>query len=389
MLIFHLLLEVEKIKSRCYSVTAARRHDCQDGQLRTMSWPRQTGHEAHLAGALAVIVQCTIDIETGHFRATGTLFGMAEDYYHSLELNRGASQAEIDKAYARLARKYHPDVNPDDKNAKKKFQEIQAAYDVLKDPKKREMYDRYGSAFEQAGQAGGGPRGGGTWSYNVGPEDFDFAQFFGGEMPGGMGDIFSQMRRGQGSQRRARKAQAAGADVEAEVEIPFNLAVTGGETHLTLTREGGQSETLTVRIPPGIDDGKKLRLRGRGEPGLNGGPSGNLLVKVRVAAHPYFTRRGDHLYVRLPVTLLEAVEGAKVDVPTPKGTVSLRVPPGSSSGTKLRIKGHGVAAANGPAGDLFAEVQIVLPSKLDDDAIAQIKQIAARYPQDPRRDLRW
>ncbi|HET6880947.1 MAG TPA: J domain-containing protein [Pirellulales bacterium] len=317
------------------------------------------------------------------------LLGMAEDYYKSLELNRGASQTEIDKAYARLARKYHPDVNPDDKDAKKKFQEIQAAYDVLKDPKKREMYDRYGSAFEQAGQAGGGPRGGATWTHNVGPEDFDFAQFFGGEMPGGMGDIFSQMRRGRGPQRRGRSAQTAGADVEAEIEIPFNLAVTGGETQLTLSRAGGESETLTVRIPPGIDDGKKLRLRGRGEPGTNGGPSGNLLVKIRVAPHPYFTRKGDHLYVRLPVTLVEAAEGAKVDVPTPKGTVSLRVPAGSSSGTKLRIKGQGVATPNHPPGDLYAEVQIMLPGKLDDAALGQIREIAARYPQDPRRDLRW
>jgi curved DNA-binding protein len=312
---------------------------------------------------------------------------MAEDYYKTLELNRGASQAEIDKAYAQLARKYHPDVNPDDKGAKKKFQEIQAAYDVLKDPKKREMYDRYGSAFEQAAQ-GGGPRGGGAWTYNVGPEDFDFSQFFGGEMPGGMGDVFSQMRRGRGSQRR-RTAQAAGADVEAEIEIPFHLAVVGGETQLSLQRASGETETLTVRIPAGIDDGKKLRLRGRGEPGVNGGPNGNLLVIVRVASHPYFTRRGDHLYVRLPVTMLEAAAGAKVDVPTPKGAVSLRVPPGSSSGTKLRVKGHGVAPAGRPPGDLFAEVQIVLPGKIDDAALAQIKEIDARYPQQPRKDLRW
>src|SRR5487761_1123058 len=306
---------------------------------------------------------------------------MAEDYYKSLEVSRDADAAAIEKAYAKLARKYHPDVNPDDKSAKKKFQEVQAAYDVLKDPKKREMYDRYGSAFEQAAQ-GGGSRGGDTWSYNAGPEDFDFAEFFGGEAPGGLGDIFGQFRRGRGgSQRRGRAAgQSAGADVAAEVEIPFNLAISGGETQLALTRASGETETLTVRIPAGIDDGKKLRLRGRGEAGLNGGPRGNLLVTVRVAPHPYFTRRGDHLYVRLPVTLLDAAQGAKVDVPTPKGTVSLRVPPGSSSGTKLRIKGHGVAVADRPPGDLFAEVQIMLPAKLDEDALVHIKQIDARWP---------
>ncbi|HWB11858.1 MAG TPA: J domain-containing protein [Pirellulales bacterium] len=311
-----------------------------------------------------------------------------EDYYKTLGISRGASQAEIDKAYAKLARKYHPDVNPDDKTAKKKFQAIQSAYDVLKDPKKREMYDRYGSAFEQAAQ-GGGPREGTTWSHTAGPEGFDFAQFFGGgAAPGGFGDIFSQMRRGRGGgERRARTA--AGPDVSAEVEIPFKLAVTGGETQLTLQREDGQAESLTVRIPPGIEDGKKLRLRGRGEPGLNGGPRGNLLVTVRVATHPYFTRKGDNLYVRVPVTLREAAEGAKVDVPTPKGTVSLRIPPGSSSGAKLRIKGHGVAAGDRPPGDLIAEVQIMIPHQLDEAALAQIREIDTRWPLQPRGDLRW
>jgi DnaJ-class molecular chaperone len=177
--------------------------------------------------------------------------------------------------------------------------------------------------------------------------------------------------------------------VAADVEIPFKLAVTGGETQLTLQRESGQAESLTVRIPPGIEDGKKLRLRGRGEPGLNGGARGNLLVTVRVASHPYFTRKGDNLYVRLPLTLLEATEGAKVDVPTPKGTVSLRVPPGSSSGAKLRIKGHGVVAPDRPAGDLFAEVQIMIPSNLDEQALKHLKEIDARFPLQPRRDLRW
>lgn len=314
---------------------------------------------------------------------------MAEDYYKALGVNRGASQAEIDKAYGKLARKYHPDVNPDDKNAKKNFQEIQAAYDVLKDPKKRELYDRYGSAFEQAAQ-GGGPRGGTTWSYNAGPEDFDFSQFFGGQAPGGFADMFSQMRGRGGGGRRGRAAGGMpGADVTAEVEIPFNMAITGGETQLTLQHESGETETLTVHIPTGIEDGKKLRLRGRGEPGMNGGPRGNLLVTIRVAPHPYFTRRGEHLYVRLPLTLREAAEGAKVDVPTPKGTVSLRVPPGSSSGRKLRIKGHGVAVPDKSPGDLFAEVQIMLPPKLDESDLAKIREIDARSSLDPRRDLHW
>lgn len=319
---------------------------------------------------------------------------MAEDFYKTLGVNREADAAAIEKAYANLARKYHPDLNPDDKTAKKKFQQVQAAYDVLKDPKKRQMYDRYGSAYEAA--AGGGPRPGGgqAWSQTVNPEDFDFAQFFGGETPGGLGDLFTQFRRGRGAgARRGRGAEwaagPAGQDVEAEVEIPFTLAILGGETQLSLRRASGETETLSVKIPAGIADGKKLRLRGRGEPSRDGGSRGNLLVTVRVAPHPFFTRRGDNLHVRVPVTLGEAAEGAKVDVPTPKGTVSLRVPPGTSSGAKLRIKGHGVVAAGQAPGDLFAEIQIVIPPNFDAAALDQIKQLDARFPLQPRRDLHW
>lgn len=317
---------------------------------------------------------------------------MAEDYYKSLGVSRDADAAAIERAYAKLARKYHPDVNPDDKTAKKKFQQVQAAYDVLKDPKKRELYDRYGSAYQEAA-AGGGPRPGGgqAWRQTINPEDIDFAQFFGGEAPAGFGDLFTQFRRGRSAgARRPRGAERpAGQDVEAEVEIPFGLAILGGETQLSLRRASGETETLNVKIPAGIDDGKKLRLRGRGEPSPDGGPRGNLLVTVRIAPHPFFTRKGDNLYVRVPVTLWEAAGGAKVDVPTPKGTVSLRVPPGASSGAKLRIKGHGVAPAGQAPGDLFAEIQIVIPPKLDDASLDQIKQLDARYPLQPRRDLHW
>jgi DnaJ-class molecular chaperone len=316
---------------------------------------------------------------------------MADDYYKTLGVARGASQSEIDKAYAKLARKYHPDVNPDDKTAKSKFQQIQTAYDVLKDSQKRQMYDRLGEGYEAA-SAGGGPRGGGgpSWGGNINPEDIDLSQLFGGGGGGGFGDLFGQFRRARGGgAKRGRPAETAGQDVEAEVEIPFNLAISGGETQLTLRRPDGQTETLTVTIPAGIEDGKKLRLRGRGEALENGGPRGNLLVTVRVAPHPSFSRRGKHLYVRVPVSLLEAAAGAKVDVPTPQGTVTLRVPPNTSSGTKLRIKGHGVVVGDGPRGDLFAEIQIVLPAEVDAASLDEIKQLDARWQLQPRHDLRW
>ncbi len=320
---------------------------------------------------------------------------MAEDYYQILGVRRDASQAEIQKAYRDLARKYHPDVNPNDKDAKKKFQRIQNAFDVLKDPKKRELYDRYGSSFETMGA---GPHGGTHWSGGTtqggfgGFEDVDFSQFF-GERFGGvgidLGEIFSQFRKESASRRRPSGARARrGADREHEISIPFTTSITGGEVELTLSRQLGRSETIAVKIPPGIEDGKRIRLRGQGERAA-GGTAGDLLLIVRVEPHPFFQRKGNNLMVRVPVTLAEAALGGRVDIPTPKGTVSLHVPPGTSSGQKLRVKGHGVAVKNGPPGDLLAEIQIVLPKQLDDAAREAIRQIDGRHPFDPRANLRW
>ena len=158
---------------------------------------------------------------------------------------------------------------------------------------------------------------------------------------------------------------------------------------ITVQRPGGKTETLAVKIPPGIEDGKKIRIRGHGQPAPRGGTPGDILLTVRVQPHPYFHRRGNQLHVRVPVTLGEAAAGAKVDVPTPRGTVTLSVPPGSSSGTKLRVKGHGVTPKNGPPGDLLAEIQIVLPKQLSDADRQAIRQIDQHYAQNPRSDLRW
>jgi curved DNA-binding protein len=324
---------------------------------------------------------------------------MAEDYYKTLGIGRDASPADIQKAYRKLARKFHPDLNPEDKTAKSKFQEVQRAFDVLNDPSKRELYDRYGSSFESMGA---GPRGGGGQTHwGAGPggaEEIDISQLF-GERYGGdptnmFGDIFTQFRRAGGRQRRPGAPLGAdrGADISAELEIPFTTAVLGGQAQISVRRQTGQVETLNVKIPPGIDQGKKIRLRGQGE-GVPDGTAGDILITVHVAPHGWFTRHGKNLEVRLPVTLAEAALGAKVDVPTPRGTISLRVPAGTSSGKKLRIKGHGVALRTGEPGDLFAEIEIVLPSPLDDASIDLIKQLDAHaqstQPQQPRRDLRW
>ena len=339
---------------------------------------------------------------------------MAEDYYKTLGVAKNASQAEIQKAYYELAKKYHPDKNPDDKTAKKKFQQVQAAFDVLSNAEKREMYDRYGSSFETRGAAGaGGPQYTYTWGggpgagfggANAGPEDFDFSQFFGERFGGGGGgaeagsggfaEIFKQFRRGGAGGGGGRAAKGGGAakkgeDLLHEIQIPFVTAVAGGEIQFTVQRSSGKVDTISVKVPPGIEDGKKIRVRGQGGPAGRGGTPGDIVLSVHVQPHAYYQRRGNNLLVRVPITLGEAASGAKIDVPTPQGTVSLHVPPGTSSGMKLRVKAHGIAPKNAPAGDLLAEVQIVLPKDLSSTDRETLVEVDRKYTQEPRKDLRW
>jgi DnaJ-class molecular chaperone len=328
---------------------------------------------------------------------------MSEDYYATLGVNRGASADDIQKAYRKLARKYHPDMNPDDKAAQKKFKEVQHAYDVLSDEKKRKMYDQFGPAFEQMG-GGGGPQ----WSGQV-PPGFDFGgggggfQFGGGggeNLPPDLQELLRQFTSGGGGfgfggspqpRRRGRRTPAApGADVRHEVEVPFRTAVMGGEVSLRLMRPGRKTETISVKIPAGIEDGKTIRLRGQGEGSPNDGPPGDLLITVRVSEHSHFRRDGLDLIVRVPVTLAEASLGAKVDVPTPHGTISLKVPSGTSSGMRLRAKGQGIKGPDGSTGDLYAEILIEIPKEIDEQSGKLLRELDARWKQaDPREDLEW
>ena len=313
---------------------------------------------------------------------------MDEDYYKTLGIQRDASQSDIQRAYRELARKYHPDMNPGDSQAKERFQRVQQAYDVLSDPEKREMYDRYGSSFQSAG----GGRGPGPFAYGQGGpgggfEEVDFSQIFGGRGSEGFADIFKQFTGGRGSRGRARPQR--GADLQHALEVPFRTAITGGEVGLALRRPGGKVETISVKIPAGMEDGKKIRLRGQGDPSTSGGKPGDILIQVHVAPHPFFKRRGNNLEVIVPVTLAEAALGARIDVPTPQGTITLTVPPGTSGGRRLRAKGLGVVPAKGEAGDLYAEIRIVLPSALDDATKEQIRDFDRRYPLNPRAELRW
>ncbi|MGV3608297.1 MAG: DnaJ C-terminal domain-containing protein [Planctomycetaceae bacterium] len=312
---------------------------------------------------------------------------MSTDYYQVLGLSRGASADEIKKAYRKLAKKYHPDLNPDDKTAKAKFQEVQQAYDVLSDDKKRPLYDQFGPGFEQMGA--GGPGAGQV------PPGFDFSQMFGGGGAGpgfgGFEDILRQFTGGGGEGtggRRRRRSQMPGSDLRTVSEIPFQTSITGGEISIRLTRDG-KPETLSIKVPAGIESGKVIRLRGQGEPSPSGGPAGDLLVEIAVARHPYYVREGNNLIVKLPVTIGEAALGGKVDVPTPWGVITLSVPAGTSSGKRIRAKGYGVRLKDGTSGDLYAEVQLVIPKTLDEESQKLIKQLEEHAALEPRKDFVW
>jgi molecular chaperone DnaJ len=337
---------------------------------------------------------------------------MAErDYYQILGVSRSASKDDIRKAYRKLARKYHPDINPGNKEAEARFKEISVANDVLSDPQKRKLYDEFG----EAGLASGfdaerarsyrqwqqqSPRGGPSTSTH------EFSMDDLGDLFGGLGGIF-------GGGRRARGGPAPGQDVEATMDIDFLDAVRGFQTSLALQRPvtcgtchgsgtkpgsgacptcGGtgrvqRPETIRVNIPPGAEPGKRIRLSGRGEAGIKGGPPGDLFITPRIRPHPLLTRSGRDLNMDLPITVGEAIRGAVVEVPTPAGNVKVRVPPGAQSGQRLRIKGKGVPAhRNSPAGDLYLQLMVRVPKETMPDEL--VETFDRGYREDVRKDLR-
>jgi curved DNA-binding protein len=316
------------------------------------------------------------------------------DHYEVLGVARDATPDAIKKAYRALARKFHPDVNPGDKSAEGKFKEVQEAYDILSDEEKRARYDRYGhAAFE--GMAASGPRPGGSeWSSRyVEPnfENIDISDLLGsfgaghGDEAGSASifeDLMGRVRGGRTSRPRA------GRTLEANLTIPFITAVSGGETTISVQHASGKRESLVVKIPPGVDTGAKLRLKGQGEPGPKGAPPGDLTISIHVEPHPYFKRDGRDLQVEVPITIGEAVLGAKVDVPAIDGLKSLTIPPGSSGGQKLRLKGKGIPASGGkPEGDLFVVLKVVVPKSTDVASRRLIQEFSERNPSDPREGL--
>ncbi len=317
-----------------------------------------------------------------------------DDYYKVLGVSKNASESEIQKAYRKLARKYHPDLHADAEErerdrAKQQFQKVQQAYDVLSDPKKRGMYDQMGPGFEQMG---GNPFGGGGSPFGGGPGGIDISQIFGGGGGGGgFEDILRQMGgggMGGGPMGGGQRTPPKGRDVEQEITVPFATAILGGQHQISLQRRNGKVEKIDIKIPAGIEANKKIRLRGQGQSSSNGGPRGDLMVVVKVAPHPNYFRKGLNLHVTVPISILEAAEGSKIDLPTPHGTITVTVPAGCSSGKSLRLKGMGIKAKE-RSGDLIANLQIVLPDEVSPEDVDLLKQLDERWNDSVREELAW
>lgn len=322
---------------------------------------------------------------------------MSRDYYEILGVPRGASQDDIRKAHRRLARKFHPDVNKA-ADAAKTFAEVQEAYDVLSDAEKRKRYDQFGHAGVNGAAAGpgdggngpfGGVGGGGSGGYRTtwsSGDAGDWSDVDASNFESVFGDLFGSRRgRGKGGPRAAPRV---GDDIEHQITVPFAVAAHGGTETLRMTGADGAVQSIEVRIPAGIRDGSKLRVKGKGQPGAHGGPAGDLILIVTVGEHPWFRREGLDLYLDVPITIAEAALGTVIEVPLMKGSVKLKVPGGTSSGAKLRAKAKGLADAKGDAGDFYAVIRIVAPETLSDADRAALERLGSSLPN-PRLSTAW
>ncbi|MEU5523567.1 J domain-containing protein [Streptomyces sp. NPDC093250] len=315
---------------------------------------------------------------------------MARDFYETLGVSRNASQDEIQQAYRKLARKYHPDVNKDP-GAEERFKDLNEAYSVLSDPKTRARYDRFGEDFRKVPEdweervgAGAGPGGGFRARRTAGAGGprvrYGFGDAFGAEGID-IEDLLGSMFGAGGA-----PGSVPGADQEAELPLTVEDAYRGGRRTVTLAGPTGQPRRYEVDVPPGVTDGQRIRLAGEGGQGSGGAPPGDLYLRVRIQPHPRFRLDGRNVYVQLPVTPWEAALGATVPVPTPGGrTAKVTVPAGSSSGRRLRLRGEGMPNPRGADGDLYAELSIMVPPKLSDRERELFEELAATSSYDPRR----
>lgn len=311
---------------------------------------------------------------------------MAErDYYDILGVKKVATPDEIKKAYRGLAKKFHPDKNKGNKDAESKFKEISEAYAVLSDTEKRDQYDRLGrEAFRSGGVGGGNPFAGGANPFG----GFDFSQFTGGGRArggrrstggGGFTDVFSDLFGGGAS---FDPGPERGADLEAELTIDFRDAILGTTMDLVINGKG-----VKVKIPEGVMDGQRIRLRGKGAPGQGGGQHGDLNVLIHVRPHSLFERRGDDIYIDLPIKVGEAIRGGEVEVPTIHGPVRARIPTGTQGGQTFRLRGKGVKKKAGAFGDHYYRVEIIVPKSSAAEVLEAADTIDAAYEDDPRAKL--
>ena len=333
------------------------------------------------------------------------------DYYETLGVPHDASADVIKRAYRELAKKYHPDRNPDNPQAEQRFKQVQEAYNTLKDPDKRAQYDQFGKVgvgewtTDPRGQRvyewGGGTRvsvedleslfsmfggGGGGQAGRGGRGGSIFEQFFGGGSSGGRAGTRGRQR----PPRPASQPPTRGQNQEHRIRIGFEQALRGATVTMKLTQSDGQTETIDVKVPAGVEDGQKIRVRSKGMPGQHGGPAGDLLLTCEIEPHPYYTRQGGHLYVDVPVSIFEATLGGKIEAPTPNGLTTVTLPPGTASGTKLRLRGQGAPVrGQGDPGDLYVVVQIVPPKTVDDELRGELEQLRDRHSHNPRTACPW
>jgi molecular chaperone DnaJ len=385
-----------------------------------------------------------------------------QDYYEVLGIKRDAKPEEIKKAYRRLARKWHPDVNPGDKAAEERFKLTSEAHDVLSDPKKRSVYDRFGQYSDNLADAaarGASPGGAGGAAAGRTAPGFDFSGFdWGSTTSSGGGtsfkDIFSELFGGGGTAKEKeppRPQPKRGADIEMPLTLSFEEAIKGITTNITVNRSeqcprcngagdiggpvmvcttckgtgqvqkaGGRlrfsqecadcggtgrrrspcslckgrgtvpkSETVKVRIPAGVETGSRVRIPGKGEGGRLGAPPGDLHIITNVGDHKYFTRKGDNIYATVPITVPEAALGAKIEVPTVEGKAQLRIPPGTQSGQKFRLRQRGAPSLRNPGahGDQFVEVQVTLPKVISEETKELLRQYSKMNIENPRVEM--